>query len=72
MVLVERDDVGQKPLLRLRRAGDKHNKTVVILNKSVFCGDVDLDSCNNASRDEDNILDQIYKYKYVRNIITMI
>ena len=37
-----------------------------------FCGDVVLDSFNNASRDKENILDQIYKSKYVRNIITMI
>ena len=36
-----------------------------------FCGDVVLDSFNKAPRDEDNIFDQIYKSKYVRNIITM-
>ena len=30
-----------------------------------FCGDVVLDSFNKASRDEDNILDQKYKSKYV-------
>ena len=36
-----------------------------------YCGDVVLDSLNKASRDVDNILDQINKSKYVRNIITM-
>ena len=35
-----------------------------------FCGDVVSDSLNRAFRDEDNILDQKYKSKYVRNIIT--
>ena len=37
-----------------------------------FYGDVVLDSLNNASREKHNILDQIYKGKYARNIITMI
>ena len=37
-----------------------------------FCGDVVLDSFNNASRDEDNILDQIYASKYVRIIFMVI
>ena len=37
-----------------------------------FCGDVVLESFNKASRDKENILDQIYKSKYVRNIVTMI
>ena len=37
-----------------------------------FCGDVVSDSFNKASGDEDNILDQIYKSKYVRIIIMMI
>ena len=37
-----------------------------------FCGDVVSDSLNKTSRDEDNILDQIYKGKYVRIIIMMI
>ena len=36
------------------------------------CGDVVLDSLNKTSRDEDNILDKIYKSKYVRIIIMMI
>ena len=38
---------------------------------SIF-GHVVLDSFNNGSRDEDNILYQIYKSKYVRIIIMMI
>ena len=37
-----------------------------------FCGDVVSDSCIKASRDEDNILDQKYKSKYVRIIIMML
>ena len=36
-----------------------------------FYGDVILDSFDKASRDEDNILDQIYNSKYVRIIIMM-
>ena len=34
-------------------------------------GDVVLDSFNKASRDEDSILDQIYKSKIVRIFIMM-
>ena len=37
-----------------------------------FCGDVVSDSLIKTSRDVDNILDQIYKGKYVRIIIMMI
>ena len=37
-----------------------------------FCGDVVLNSFNKASRDKDNILDQVYKSKYVRIFIMMI
>ena len=37
-----------------------------------FGEDVVSDSFNKASRDEDNILDKIYKIKYVRIIIMMI
>ena len=37
-----------------------------------FSGDVVLDSFNKASLDEDNILDQMYKSKYVWNFIMMI
>ena len=37
-----------------------------------FCGDVVLDNFIKASRDEDNILDQIYKSKYVQIFIMMI
>ena len=37
-----------------------------------FGGDVVLDSFNKTFRDEDNILDQIYKSEYVRIIIMMI
>ena len=36
-----------------------------------FYGDVVLNSCNKASRDEDNILDQVYESKYVRTFIMM-
>ena len=31
-----------------------------------FCGDVVLDGFNKAFRDEDTILDQTYKIKFVR------
>ena len=34
--------------------------------------DVVLDSFNNASRDEDNNLDQIYESEYVRTIFIVI
>ena len=37
-----------------------------------FFGDVVLDSFNKESRDEDIILDQIYKSKYVRILIKII
>ena len=37
-----------------------------------FGGDVVLNSFNKVSRDEDNILDQGYKSKYVRIFIMMI
>ena len=37
-----------------------------------FYGDVVSDSFNKISRDEDNILDQIYSSKYIRIIIMMI
>ena len=37
-----------------------------------FYGDVVLDRFNKASRNEDNILDQIYKSKYVQIIIIKI
>ena len=37
-----------------------------------FCGDVVSDSFNKTSRDEDNILEQIYKSKYVCIINMMI
>ena len=56
-----------------------HDKT--IMYQSIYsvmqsdgnsiCGDVVSDSFNKTSRDEDNILVQIYKSKYVRIIITM-
>ena len=36
------------------------------------CGDVVLDSFNKTYRDEDKILDQIYKSKYVRICIMKI
>ena len=37
-----------------------------------FWGDAVLDSFNKASKDNDIILDQIYKRKFVRNFIIMI
>ena len=37
-----------------------------------FCGDVVSDSFNKKFRDDDNILDQLYKSKYVGMIIEMI
>ena len=37
-----------------------------------FCGDVVSNSFNKASRDEDNILDQVYESKYVLIFIMMI
>ena len=37
-----------------------------------FFGDVVLDNFNNASREEDNILDKVYKSIYVRIFIMMI
>ena len=37
-----------------------------------FCGDVVSDSFNKQSRDENNILDQIFKSTYVRIIIMTI
>ena len=36
-----------------------------------FCEDIVLDNFNKASQDEDNIVDQIYKSKYVRIISIM-
>ena len=33
-----------------------------------FCGDVVLDSFNKASRDEDQILDQIYHFKIFKSL----
>ena len=37
-----------------------------------YCGDIVLDSLNKASWDEDNILDQMYKNKYVWIIFLII
>ena len=37
-----------------------------------ICGYVVLDSFNKASGNEDNILDQMYKSKYVRIFVMMI
>ena len=36
-----------------------------------YCGNVVLNSFNKESRNEDNILDQIYKSKYFRIIFMM-
>ena len=38
-------------------------------DKNSFGGDVVLDSFKKASRDEDNILGQVYNSKYVRVLI---
>ena len=37
-----------------------------------FCEDVVLNSFNKEAREEDNILDKVYKRKYVRTFIMMI
>ena len=47
-------------------------RAVIQLDGKSFCGDFVWDSFNKASRDEDNIVDQIYKSKYIRIIIIMI
>ena len=41
-----------------RTGGNLYSVTQSYANS--FCGDVVLDTFNNVSRDEDNILDQIY------------
>ena len=41
-------------------------------NGNSFCRDVVLNSFNKAPRNEDNILDPVYKSKYVRSFIMMI
>ena len=41
-------------------------------DRNSFCGDVVLDSFYKTPQDEDNILDQMYKSKYVRIILMMI
>ena len=41
-------------------------------DRNSSCGDVVLDSFNKASWDEDNILEQIYRRKYVQIIFMMI
>ena len=46
--------------------------TVMQSDGNNFCGDVVSYSFKKASRDEDNLLYQIYKSKYVRTIIMMI
>ena len=48
------------------------NKFETSVGLRSFCGDVVLDSFNKVSRDEDNILDQILKFKYVRLCFVMI
>ena len=42
--------------------------SVVLLDGNSFCGDVVLDSFNEASQNKDNILDQIYISKYVQTV----
>ena len=46
--------------------------SVMQSDENSFYGNVVSDSFNNTSRDEDNILEQIYYSKYVRTIINMI
>ena len=46
--------------------------SVIQSDGNIFCGDVVSDSINKEYRDGDNILDQIYKSKYVRIVIIMI
>ena len=46
--------------------------TVMQSDGNSFSGDVVSNNCNKTSRDEDNILDQIYKSKYVWIFIMMI
>ena len=41
-------------------------------DRNGFGRDVVFDSFNKTSRDEDNILDKIYKSKYIRIILMMI
>ena len=43
-----------------------------LADENNFCGDVVLNSFNKTSRDEDNILDQIYKSKHIQIIIMLI
>ena len=46
--------------------------SVMLSDGNSFCGDVVSDSFNKKSRNEDNILDLIYKRKYDRIILMMI
>ena len=43
--------------------------SVIKSDGNSFCGDVVFDSFNKTSRDENNVLDQIYKSKHVLVII---
>ena len=45
--------------------------SVMQSDRNSFCGDVVMKSFEKGSRDEENMLDQIYKSKYVRNFIIM-
>ena len=46
--------------------------SVMQSDRKSFCGDVVSDNFNKASRDDDNILDQIYTSKYFRIFIIII
>ena len=48
------------------------NFTYSVMQSDGNSGDVVLDSFNKKSRDEDNILNEIFESKYVRIIIMMI
>ena len=52
--------------------GTSQTGTGLCNHNRIVLGDVVLDSVNNDSRDDDNILDQIYKSKYVLIIFIMI
>ena len=43
--------------------------SVIKSDLNSFCGDVLFDSFNKTSRDENNVLDQIYESKHVLDII---
>ena len=68
----------QRVLVKLKITGDNswsykgRRYSVMQADGNGICGEVVLDSFNKVSRDEDNILYQMYKCKYVRIFIMMI